>query len=270
MPHVQQLLIERDNLAPLVCNFHRLLTHGKTTITRLAEPAVNLIILPFKIRNKSSVGLQVNRQILLCHGLYQGVLHKVGIQLRIQKNILDASWNILIMRTLHQGITCVFGIASITENNILEHGTGFDSCGDSHILVDAFPNPNPVAQHLLVLCNQPFPLIRCINKPPRSSSLIATDKDCICAILTHHFIKYIRVRLAEIEFIKRFLPLLNAQTMLVGIVEKQERSQHGAFTHALRPRKVHIPVYSNLCIEDIRAIYKNDFIQVLHLRLQFE
>ena len=54
------------------------------------------------------------------------------------------------------------------------------------------------------------------------------------------------------------------------IVEKQERSQHGAFTHTLRSRKVHIPVYSDLGIGDIRAIYKNDFIQVLHLRLQFE
>ena len=97
------------------------------------------------------------------------------------------------MRTLHQGITRVFGIADVAEDNILEHGTGFDSCGDSHILVDAFPNPNPVAQHLLVLGNQPFPLIRCINKPPRSSSLVATDKDRICTILTHYFIKYIRV-----------------------------------------------------------------------------
>ena len=193
MPHVQQLLIERDNLAPLVCNLHRLLTHGETTITRLAEPAVDLIILSLEIRNKSSVGLQVNRQILLCHGLYQGVLHKVGIQLRIQKNILDASWNILIMRTLHQGITCIFGIAGIAEDNILEHGTGFDSCGDSHIFVDAFPNSDPVTQHLLVLGNQPFPLIWCINKPPRSSPLVATDKYRICAILTHHFIKYIRV-----------------------------------------------------------------------------
>ena len=56
--------------------------------------------------------------------------------------------------------------------------------------------------------------------------------------------------------------------MLVGIVEKQERSQHGAFTHTLRSRKMHIPVYSDLGIGDIRAIYKNDFINPV-IRIAF-
>lgn len=79
-----------------------------------------------------------------------------------------------------------------------------------------------------------------------------------------------RVRLSEIELIKRLLPLLDAQTMLVGIIEEKQGSQHSALSDTLCSSEMHITIYRYLCIRNIGAINKYDLIQVLHLRLLFE
>ena len=79
-----------------------------------------------------------------------------------------------------------------------------------------------------------------------------------------------RVGLAEIELVKRLLSLLDAQAMLVGIVEEEQRSQHGTFSHTLRAREMHIAIHRNLRIRDVGAVDKYDFIQVFHLRWLFE
>ena len=60
--------------------------------------------------------------------------------------------------------------------------------------------------------------------------------------------------------------MLYAQAMLVGIVEKQQCPQYGAFAYALRSGEMHIAVYGNLRIRNVGAIYKNNLIQALHLR----
>ena len=151
VPYVRQLLVECYNCTALFGYFQCLLTHRVTAITCLAEPTVYLVILPLKICNKSSVGLQINRQILISHGLYNRILYKVRIKFGIQKDILNASWDILIMRALHQCITRIFMVMSVAKDYILKHHTGLYSCRNSYVFVYTFANLHPVTQYLLVI-----------------------------------------------------------------------------------------------------------------------
>ena len=166
MPHIQQLLVKSHYFSSLFGNLQCLLAYRVITISCLSEPAVYLVILALEIRHQSSVGLQVDGQIFIRHRLYDGVLHKVSIQLGIQEDVLDASRNVLIVSTLHQCITDIFMVVGVAEDDVLEHHARVYPCRDSHIFVDTLTYLHPVAQHLLLIVNKPFTLIRCIDESP--------------------------------------------------------------------------------------------------------
>ena len=165
-PFIRHLPVERDNLTALFRYSHRLSAHRIDTVPRLTEPTVNLIILTFEVGDKPTVGLQVNRQFLVGHRLYDCVLHKVSVQLCIEEHILDASRNVLIMRAPHQCIARILAVMRVAEYNILEHHTRLHSRRDRDVLVYAFSYLHPVAQHFVFVGNKPFAPVWSIDETP--------------------------------------------------------------------------------------------------------
>ena len=106
-PDIQQLLVESYHPASVFCNLVCQFPYGNSSIPGLSEPAVNLIILPFKTLDQSSVCLDIDREIFVRYGLDDGCLDEFRIELGIQEHVLDAAGYVLVTGALHKGI---FGI----------------------------------------------------------------------------------------------------------------------------------------------------------------
>ena len=174
--------------------------------------------------------------------------------------------DVLILCALHQRIfvELMASVMRIAKDNVAIEFIGVNLCTDIHIRTDFLTHLYPVTLHTTVFPDKPFFLIWRVDKAINDLSLASTQQYAVSTIFCAYFINDIRVAMLKVEFLKRLLPRLNTQSHLVGIVEKEQCSQHRALAHTLCTGKVHITVQHHLCIRNICAIQKNDFVKMSH------
>ena len=147
----------------------------------------------------------------------------------------------------------------ITEDDVAILFVGLNLLTD-FIVANPFTNTNPIALHMSSIIHKPRLLIRRIDKTKYSLSLTAVGHNGISTLFSLYFIDNVRIAITEIEFFKRLLPLLYAQSHLISIIEKQQSSQNSTFTYTLSPCKMDISVQLDLCVWDVSRVQEYDFI----------
>ena len=155
-------------------------------------------------------------------------------------------------------------VMRIAKDNVAIEFVCVYLCADIHIRTYSLAHLDPITLHTPVFSHEPFLLVRRINEAVNDLSLTSTQQYAVRAMFCAHLIYNIGIAVFEVEFFKRLLPRLNAQSHLVCIVEEQQSSQHRTLTHTLCAGKVHVTVQHYLSVWDVGTIQKNDSIQMSH------
>ena len=246
----------------------RYLPHRNLTILVSSKPEHHVIIFLLKLFYLASIKTQVNKNLFISHGTDNGIFYKIGIQFRVEEDILYGTRNILVLGTFHDGEFPVRShvlLTVVAEDNITIHFVNGDLRGNLAFSTDAFTDTPPLRIHLIMFIDKPIPLKRSIYKTESHSSLRLGSHYTVGTILTHYLIDDVRIRIWEVECVKTLLLLGDAELKFISIVEKQQSTEQCTLPHSLRTNEMYIAIQFHLCIRNMGTVQKNNLIQVSHL-----
>ena len=259
------------NQVPIsIHHFPRHFPDSHLAILIFLEPQHHIPVFLLELLNLTTIKIQINRDIFVAHRTDNSIFYKVCIQLGIQKNILNGTWNILIFGTFHdsklpEGYHFLFTI--ITKDNITIHLIARHLRSRLNLWAYMFTDTPPFGIYRIASVNKPIPLKRRVHKPEKDSALRLGGYHTISTVFTHHLIYNVGVTIWEVESIETFLLFRDAEFQLIGIVKKEQSTKQRTLPHSLRTDKMHISIQLHLCIRNMGTVQKNNFTQVSHFAL---
>ena len=189
-------------------------------------PQMNVVVFLFKRRHLTSIVSQINRNLVIRHRTNHGVFDEFGIQLRVQKHILNGSWNVLILIAFGNGIFTKLGLhlMSVSKYNIAILLIPINDTRSVYPFVYFLLYVHPLGVHFTLLAHEYLAPISTVDKPKCHSTPMLKGQNEIRIGISYHFVNDIRVRVRKIKSIERLLFTRNTQLQFVGVVEKQQRS----------------------------------------------
>ena len=262
------LFVRINQVTIRIYHLIRYLPHGNLAILVFGKPKHHVIILLLKLFYLASIKTQVNKNLFIGHGTDNGIFYKIGIQLRVEEDVLYGTRNILVLGTFHDGEFPVRNhvlLTVVAEDNVTIHLVDGDLRGNLAFSTDTFADTPPLRIHLIMFIDEPVPLKRSIYKTESYSPLRFGSHHTVGSILTHHLIDDVRIGVWEVECIKTLLLLGDAELKFIGIVEKQQSAEQCTLPHSLRTNEMYITIQFHLCIRNMGTVQKNNLIQVSHL-----
>ncbi len=257
---VQQGAIRIHHLVGHTSNHH-------LAILVFLGPKTHIGVLLFKLLDLLPIEVEVDERILIAHRTDDGVLDEVGIQLGIEKHVLNGARDILVLGTLHNGIFAIrqeFLTAIVAEDDVTIHLITAHERGNRKLFAYLLSHLAPVTIHRMMLIHEPLAAERRIDETEHHSSLVLQGEHTVSSILSHHLIDDVRIGIRKVESIEGFFLLRDAQAQLVGIIKEQDGTEQGTLAHALGSDEMHIAIELYLGVWDVGTIQEYDFIQISH------